>query len=230
MATSFSPNKNPYADDLLRLSNAPKSRFTAQERHLSASVLASKLYGLELASLRNYWWPEHNHLFVQAGGQLVLVEVLFESEISELHLLELQYRVYSVDLWDAHVIVLKVGVSGVIELYNGKWDAKRLMDSIGAHLQHSDAPAFTDGPGLDSIPPISDEEASTAYFGTTDVNGGGVNGDGRQQGGGGGGFRGGDGDNGGQAPGSGGVLELLNHPVLFTVDEEALNAILEANE
>lgn len=233
MASSFNSNKNPYAGDLLRLSNVPRSRFTPQERNFSASLLASKLYGLELAPPLSYWWPEHNHLLFQGSNRLVFVEVLFETESHKARLSELQHLV----LWaasvlnDVHVIVLKVGISGVSELYNGKWDAELSVDSIDAQFQLSDAPALSDGPGSDSIPPRSDEEASSAYYGEAPADngaGGGGDGDGLQQGGGGGGFRGGDEGSGGQAPGAGGVLELVNHPVLFTVDEEALDAILGA--
>ena len=81
MATRFNPNKNPYAADILELSNAPNSRFTRRERYLSASLLAAKLYGLELAPLRvPYWWRHLGHGFFWGNKRLVLVEVLFESE------------------------------------------------------------------------------------------------------------------------------------------------------
>ncbi|PIG00359.1 hypothetical protein CLU84_3336 [Comamonas sp. 26] len=207
------------------------SRFTPQERHLSATLLASKLYGLEFAHLRNYWWPEHGPLFAQRNNQLVLVEVLFESEFDKARLSELRHRLFfAEEFWNSHLIVLKVGISGISELYNGKLDTTRLREFIDAQLQLTDAPARSDGPGQDAIPPRSDEEASSAYFGDAAANngaGGGGDGDGFRQGGGGGGFRGGEGGNGGQAPGAGGVRELINHPVLFTVDEEALRAILE---
>ena len=89
-------------------------------------------------------------------------------------------------------------------------------------------------PNSDSIPPRSDEEAGSAYYGgdfPRAASGG--NGDGLRRegvGGGGGGDGDGDGDGGGgQAPGTGGVRELVNHPVLFSVDADVLRAILESS-
>lgn len=236
MATSFNPNKNPYADDLLRLSNAPKSRFTPRERYLSASLLAGKLYGLELEPLHGInWWSQYGHLFFQGNNRPVLAEVLFESESHTERLSELQYWASWAERYfgESHVLVLKAGHSGVSELHNGQWDASQSWDSIAAKFQLPDALGSSADPGSDSIPPRSDEEASSAYFGGDTAQsgaGGGGDDDGLRRGGGDGGdggFGRGNGGGGDQAPGAGGVRELVNHPVLFTVDEDTLRAILE---
>lgn len=232
MATSFNPKKNPYSADLLRLSRAPESRFTGQERHVSACLLVGKLYGLELASSRIlYWRTDYVPLIFVGKNKIVLTAVVFESESLDERLKELDYWTHLVEPINggAHVLVLKVGESGVRELHNGEWHHSRSSLSIRKQFQSTNALGSSADPEADSIPPRSDEEASIAYFGNDSDQrgaGGGGNGDGsRRGGGGGGGF--GDGGGGDQEPSDGGVRELLNHPVLFSVEAETLRAILE---
>lgn len=235
MATSFDPNKNPYADDLLRLSRVPKSRFTTRERHLSACMLAGKLYGLEVGlESRFYWlayefdWRENGPLLFTANNRRVWVEVIFESAPPDRRLRDLEYfeNLIARDGLEGQVLVLNVGTNGVRELHNGKWKKSWSLDIIAARLLLPNGRGSLDDQDSDSIPPMSDEEASSAYFGSGD------NGDGgglRRGGGGGGGGNGGgeDGGRGDQTPGAGGVRELLNHPVLFTGDEKTLRTILD---
>lgn len=72
----FDPNLNPYADDLIRLSAAPHSRYSAQERTTLARIIASKLYRLTLVEP---YYTDHGFSRWQSDRQpdtLVEIQVL----------------------------------------------------------------------------------------------------------------------------------------------------------
>jgi len=234
MTARFNPNTNPYADEILRLVHVPKSRFTTLEKMTSAAIHGAKLYGLEIwEQPRMFWrWPHGNLFTIPHGSNSpVWVEVLFETEKYEVteRLRDLK-TIWSDWLGDEferiQLIALKAGNNGLIELYNGQWwghDSLALIASRFAQDTVSDLEQSSSDP----IPLRTDEESSAAYFGRSSIQGGGGGRDGGFGGGGGdGGSGGGDGPQ-GQAPGAGGVREMLNHPVLFSADKETLRAILE---
>lgn len=236
MMARFNPNTNPYADEILRLVHIPKSRFTTLEKMTSAAVLGAKLYGLEiLEQPRIFWrWP-HGSLFTIPHGSNspVWVEVLFETEKHEV-----PERLRDLEMWAdwledrggrPHLIALKAGNDGLIELYNGLWQRGESWKLITSRLEQDTVSDFEQS-SSEPIPRRTDEESSAAYFGRSSIQGGGGGRDGGFGGGGGGGGDGGsDGGDGpqGQTPGAGGVREMLNHPVLFSADKETLRAILE---
>ncbi|WP_162044845.1 hypothetical protein [Undibacterium sp. YM2] len=194
----------------------------------SAAVLGAKLYGLELWEQPHILKSQpHGNLFISQYGSnnLVWVEVLF---VNEKH--EVTERFRGLEWWSdwiepklgrLHLIALKAGDNGLIELHNGLWqhDSLELVTSRFAQDTVSDFEKNSSEP----IQRRTDEESSAAFFGLSSIGDGGSGGFGGGRGGGEGGGNGPE----GQAPGAGGVREMLNHPVLFTSDRKTLRSILE---
>ena len=228
MTQAFNPNTNPYVDDLLRLNMIPSTRFTLQERRLSAVMLAGKLYGLEN---RRRW--DGFYFFNVQKKLRVAIDVVFETELPDLLETRRYFDRFEGYRLKTHLILLRVGASGVSELFNDKFGSTTRETILRAVRQPERAAAILEA-GSDAIPARPDEAVSREYFGQgpNEPNrsggrmGGSGEGRGRDGGGGGGGPTGGDGGN-SEGSGAGGTRELLNHPVLFSVDHETLAAILD---
>lgn len=224
MSHRFDPNTNPFADDLLRLGMAPSSRYSPRERQIFARILAAKIYGLRFRG--DVYYPGDWH-WIRIDNDLHNVEiaVLFDSDFPT--------TAISTRFGGArdhlNLIVLTVGSKGVVEIFNGRWHAfaaeqmLREMDAMDSGEQATNEDA--DG----RIPPRSDDELMRDYagLGQNDPD----RGPPRDGGGDGGGSDGGDGipPGGGDGgfPGAGGIRELLDHPVLLTVNEATFDEILE---
>lgn len=223
---TFDPNENPYADDLLRLSLAPPGRYSRMERLAMACIIASKLYrGLSddffVSSEDGCIFWRHRFL-----PNRIRLATLFEDDVESHGLL-----IDNVFRWTEFTIVLYVGSNGVIEIFNDAAGGSIPHDVMAAYKQiraGEYVEAF-DRPG--AVPYRPDGEAASDYEGNRDAQ---VrrrdrddyrNGNGRG-GAGGGGSNGGNG-NAGKIPGSGGVGELINHPVLLSVEQDMFDSIME---
>lgn len=232
MPHRFDPNVNPYADELLRLSLAPEQRFSAGERHLMAAIIGAKLYDLGPHALHTRF-----HAFVHPRGHVVrlmprdnqdwrrvVLRIVFGDE-------DWNYYADSIAIDEGStLIILYVGNQGVIELFNGfANDAtlqalKQRMEQLQSREEHRDE----ENEGR--IPALHDDEARRRWLGLFDGSppdgappghdGNGDGGDGDIPGAGGSDGTGGPG-------GAGGTRELVHHPVLFSIDSAAFDAILE---
>lgn len=245
MPRKFNPRTNPYAHELMRLRDAPPSRYSPEERYILGQSLAGKLYGVQ-----RHWrfrWPYLAYFRIpraipgNSGSfsrQLVLFDVVFDNDSQAEPEVRTAYR-HWLDRWqspdDAIVVVLAIREDGVVEASNGiqerlsEWsDVLRAVEKAGIDRPETEA--------QDGVPALSDADAAEAYFGPgrsdsppptgRDPNGG--RDDGGRDGGGRGSGPGGDGGAGdGGGSGAGGARELVNHPVLFSVDADVLRAILE---
>ncbi len=223
MSRVFDPNTNPYADDLLRLALAPKSRFSPRERRIMGHILAGKLYGLRPLG-RDWHFPYRGVMYFREGtrGRDVAIALYFYDENEGWYLEMMAERVAYMDA-AVQMIIIGVGSSRVIELYNGPMGpaASSSIRNLSNHLpQEDDAPrAQTEG----GFHPRSDAALTRDYLGH-DRGGGGEDGGGR--GGDGGGNDGVPPGGEGGSSGAGGVGELLNHPVLFSIERRHFDAIL----
>lgn len=220
MSRVFDPNTNPYADDLLRLGLAPLSRFSAEERRAIGYVLAGKLYGLESWRFRLVYPILPGVRFRSPYSKdVIAMALLFDRERVgyDLDVIERRLaRPYHADT----LIALNVGATGLAEIYNGPWmpDAiGRIRSALERNWRGWDEGVST---FEEVIPALSDEALRSNYLGRGD----GAMGGGGGEGGGNDGVPPGGDDN---MPGAGGTGELLNHPVLFSIDRAALDAILE---
>ena len=234
---TFDPNTNPYADDLLRLRFAPLQRYTHIERIALGRVIAAKLYDLVpdfyFSFTRRPLWRN------LADDNPVELHLVFDDAVNASKLYQRLQRYDGLPL--LQLIILVAGHGGVVEVFNG--------------LRHDLSPEYLAialdamrGTGVrnlpeqeDAVQARDDRDAASDYAGAPRQEGRarGDVGDGRRNGGGGGADRndrgnGGGGDGGGDdgdgprgTSGSGGVSELVNHPVLFTVDRQVYNAILD---
>ncbi|GEM_PF-6081049 len=222
MSRVFDPNTNPYADDLLRLALAPPSRFSKQERRAMGSILAGKLYGLGI-STRSWYFLDHDeaHFLGSDVWGIVAIVLIFDDENDEWTLERMLRRLGYRKAAD-QMIVLSVGAAGVIEIYNGPWitAVSSIRNASNSIWNADDAPRY---PTEGDIPAGSDAELSRDYLGQ-DRGGGGEGDDGR--GGDGGGNDGVPPGGEGGSSGAGGVGELLNHPVLFSIERRHFDAIL----
>jgi len=222
MLHSFDPDSNPYAEDLLKISRVPETRYTNAERRALARIVASKLYQVSLIEPYETDWRYGAWVSQVAPGPFIDIDVLFDSDLGKLD--PERYRDIRKQL-----IVLSVGRHGVIELFNGQ-----MRDDVFELVQQAIARIARDGRSDERtndrrILHRNDDMAADEYGSDSTVdtgiepNGGGA---GRQNGGG----RGGDGDGNGPdgPPGSGrsGVAEVINHRVLFSAAPEILDAIL----
>lgn len=228
MPHRFDPNVNPYADELLRLSLAPERRFNAPERHLMAAIIGAKLYDLEPHALHARFYAfiyPHAHIIRFASGKAddrhdIAMHVMFESDD-----MQAPYPDSFVRDEGSTLIVLHVGDHGVIELFNG------FMDDNTATVFAQRVARLKSGQELreerheGSMPPLDDEEARRRWLGLPPVDG--PPGNDGNGGGGDGNVPGAGGDGPGDTPGAGGTRELVHHPVLFSVDSDAIDAILE---
>lgn len=225
MLRKFDPNKNPYADDLLRLYHAPSQRYTQTEKRVLARILASKLYQVQLTDQNYVDWHYGDWVIDDTKpGRKVDFDVLFDTDLKDIEQTSHLHGYTGDDHAPPHhsLIILAVGVHGVTELYNGK-----LGEHVVNALRHA-AEQLADPEGSENrsdreneaaVPPRSDDEAAKLYAGTEQGGGNRGGGDGN------GANNGGNGPNGG--PGSGGVVEVLSHPVLFSVERDVFDAILE---
>ena len=217
MSRVFDPNTNPYADDLWRLALAPPSRFSPRERKTMGHILAGKLYGLVT-------WRQgrltYNLANVQFRGkrmrEVVALVLLFDDELDYRTLESTAEAVARSNRADM-VIVLNAGATGVVEIYYGSWGdaAFRSILEMPKHIRSLEDSARyeTQRP----LPHPGDAELRRAYLGHD--RGGGGRGDG---GGNDGVPPGGEGG----SSGAGGVGELLNHPLLFSIERDHFDAIL----
>lgn len=216
MTRTFNQNTNPYADDLVRLSLAPPERYSPAERQTLARIIASKLYELTLEAPFETDLGYSRWRSATVGTDHVEIHVVFESEPVPAQLYELTRHYFS----SRPLIVLSVGQSGVVEVFNGMSDdstivhVKRAIETIhnGGDVE------TTDRVGM--IRRRNDAEAAGNYQGRSDGAWSNGNRGNLPPGGGGGG------DIPGDVPGSGGVGELIDHPVLFSVEEQIFDSIL----
>lgn len=234
MAHIFNPNTNPIADDLLRLCLAPASRFTLLERRTIGRILAAKLYDTSLFAPRIAFRYLSGIGFKARGQRPVSICLRFDSDSSPEHFIR---RMPNPDA-GMTVIVLSAGVNGVVEHFNGIWNAsasQRFWNEITCADGAESVGLETDS---EAVPRHSDDWIRRTYSGDTaagrDRNrraksegDGGGRGRGGGEGGDGGGGRGEGSDGTGGAPGRGGTGEILNHPVLFSTDAITFDAILE---
>lgn len=212
---AFDPNKNPYADDLLRLAFAPSSRYRPNERRAMATIMAAKLYQVETHNYTPRWHPFLYHVATTDLSEIGIIVVFDSDEIQEL-----RYAIHFFPRCDK-LIVLSVGKRGVIEVFNGPTsdDNLKIISAAVARLREK---GKLDGETKEGvIPTRSDNEVADDYQGKRGYDG---------ASGGGGGDGGDGGDNGpgpDRIPGSGGARELLNHPVLFAVEPDIFDAIME---
>lgn len=220
MIRKFDPDTNPYADDLLRLSLAPPGRYSDVERLALARIIASKLYKVTLVEPHYTDWGFSTWASEIRDGNFVEIDVLFDSDLTKL---ALPFRSERYERIQNTLIVLSIGTNGVVELFNGAPDrsiSERVWRAIKQMYANENGDISSQ---FDAVPRRSDDEAAGNYLGD-----GGASGHGNGAGGeGGGGGPGGGGDAPNGVPGSGGVGELINHPVLFTVERHIFDAILE---
>jgi uncharacterized membrane protein YgcG len=219
MMRTFNPDTNPYADDLMRLGLAPLERYSYEERYALARLIASKLYKISFkppyhADAGFSSWHSDAH-----SGRTVEIGVIFNSDLEQ-HRLSRPEDLYG---HDQLLIVLDIGKNGVVEVFNGVSD-EGTFDQVRkaiASVRNGEYGGLADGPN--ATPPRTDSEVVDDYEGNREANranrGGGRDGGGGGSDGGGGAL--------GNASGSGGTGELINHPILFAVEEDTFDAILE---
>ncbi|KKJ06796.1 hypothetical protein [Burkholderia gladioli] len=151
----------------------------------------------------------HNRNFVE-------IDVLFDSDVMAFGTSLSSERYNGIK---SALIVLSAGTKGVVELFNGVPNHSTIEHVWHAIEQmHADENGGTSNE-FGAISHRSDDEVAGDYLGGGRRGNGAGGGDGGQGGG------GGDVPNG--VPGSGGVSELINHPVLFTIERHVFDAILE---
>jgi hypothetical protein len=219
----FDPNKNPYADDLVRLALTPSTRYRPIERRALATIMATKLYQLEA---REHWPLRYSYQYIDptSDPHTVDIAVIFDSD----RVREIAEVIHHPYYFHDKLIVLSVGEKGVIEVFNGlASDAhpKKIRAAV-VRLRESKTLDGDTEDGMvteEAIVPVrSDSEVADDYRGKRRRDGSNDGGDG---GGGGGGGDDGPGPEG--VPGSGGARELMNHPVLFAVESSVFDAIME---
>jgi uncharacterized membrane protein YgcG len=222
---AFDPNKNPYADDLVRLALAPSTRYRTLERRALATIMATKLYRLEA---REHWPLRYSYHYIDSTSDPLTVDiaVIFDSD----RIQEIAKVIYHHYYFHDKLIVLSVGEKGVIEVFNGltrdvdpkeiRAEVARLRESKTLEGDREDGIVIKEG----IVPVRSDSEVADDYRGKRRRDG---SNDGGNGGGGGGGGGGDDGPGPDGVPGSGGARELMNHPVLFAVESSVFDAIME---
>ncbi|MGH8783125.1 hypothetical protein [Paraburkholderia sp.] len=237
MIFRFDPDRNPYADDLLRLALTPAGRFSSSERLVIARVLAGKLY--EVSHFRDapFMFVGSRRYRENGSGRGVVIDVFFDDDFSN----GIPSRRYLYSNKAAALIILCVGKYGVVELYNAA--VKDLTyERIWEFYDQADDPEFE--PIVESdgrVPVRADDAAASSYLGEdaeeggrpwADLRGGRDRGGGDNTGGG-GASGGGDGTGGGgeggvgDGAGAGGTGELLDHPVLLSIDRDIFNSLLD---
>lgn len=217
MIRKFDPDTNPYADDLLRLSLVPPGRYTDVERHTLARIIASKLYKVSLVEPYYTDWGFSTWVSEIHDRNFVEIDVLFDFDVMAFGTSFSSERYNGIK---SALIVLSAGTHGVVELFNGVPDHSTIEHVWHAIEQmHAGEHGGTSNE-FGAISHRSDDEVAGDYVGDT-----GAGRPGNGAGGGDGGQGGGDVPNG--IPGSGGVGELINHPVLFTIERRIFDAILE---
>lgn len=226
MTHAFDHHTNPYAYDLVRLGSAPPGRYSHEERQTLGRIMASKLYHL---NLNEPFYVDRFHSSWESDNQLydhsVEIEVIFEDDtVRDSAFASEMFRHREVP-W----IIVGVGKRGVVELFNGVLDVRNKERIIDAIENGSASKGADDSANGLSVVPRRDADCAAIYRGERN---GGNDGDGGGNGrsGSNGGFDGdppdGPGGPDGPGDGSGGVGEVMNHPVLFSVERDVFDAIL----
>lgn len=246
MIFRFDPDRNPYADDLLRLALTPAGRFSSSERLVIARVLAGKLY--EVDHYRSApFMVVGSHRYLENGSRRrVVIDVLFDDDFSDGRPL----RRYLHGNKAAALVIVSVGKYGVVELYNASLRDLTYERIRKSYDQAADPEYEPTAEGDGRVLVRADDIAASSYLGedaeedgrsSTSLRGGRDRGAGDSTGGGGasggGDGPGGDGPGGGgpgddeggagDGAGAGGTGELLEHPVLFSIDRDIFNSLLD---
>lgn len=230
--------KNPYVQELIELSKAPSSRFSELERHLQALILVGKIFNLRMVD-GYYYRGDHTRLFpfYTSDRKLAFVGLSFNSKPfypKWINLIRTERELKRYREETLPLVLLQVSNDNVQTLFNGTVPVKMLLKRWGSETWFESLinTEFI-GPKV-SIRPMTIAQANEQYYGSDtppklDRNGssGSIGSDGDGDGGG-SGNGGGDSGNGGDGEQSGGqgITEILNHPVLFSVDKETLQSIL----
>jgi hypothetical protein len=241
MIFRFDPDRNPYADDLLRLALTPAGRFSSAERLVIARILAGKLYEVDHYRDAPFWFIRSHRYLENGSHRRVVIDVLFDEDFSD----NRPVRRYLYGNRAAALVVVSVGKCGVVELYNAPMKDLTYERLLKSYDQAADPEYEPIAEGDGRVPVRADAAAASSYLGEDAEEGGRPSADfrdGRDQGGGdntggggasgdgggtgGGGPRGGDGGA-GDGAGAGGTGELLEHPVLFSIDRDMFNSLLD---
>jgi len=213
----FDPNKNPYADDLIRLTITPSTRYRPSERRALATIIASKLYHVQE---REHWPLRYSYRYIDpmSGSLDIDIVVIFDSdEIEKIAYLMRRYHIHD------KLILLSIGENAVVEVFNGRAsdvDPEKISAAV-ARLRENGTLDGNTGEGMVLV--RSEDDLADDYRGKRRRDGS----SGGEGGGGGDGGDDGDGPGPNDIPGSGGARELMNHPVLFAVESNVFDAIME---
>ncbi|QKW56360.1 hypothetical protein [Stenotrophomonas sp. NA06056] len=253
----FDPNENPFVDDLLRLLDSARGRFSQGHMRALARVYVSRLYGVDPAGFLQ-------DLRGQSEAPVrCSIRVMLDGD--DLSIREVGGWIRQEHVRDSppdrtRLILVHVGTEGVTELFSGRRHVLRqqlreLAIRLGIE-SHRVLRSWIRHPALSAVLDlVADEEgrvvpldgaaARDAYWRDDSDEDVGAwehheydppradTDDGRGRHGGSGGGRGGDGegprgpdDRGEPASGRGGVMEVLDHPILFSADPLLLSNIL----
>ncbi len=251
----FDPNENPYVDDLLRLLDTLRGPFSRAQIRALARVYVSRLYGVDTGGFFEYARRQMGGLVrcsvrvVLDGDDLLLSQILQTTRGEQLQgRLPYEARLVLVRVGYGGVIELFNGRRSVFEdsLRELGFDIDpRRRDVIHAHdlfrvmarlgdeegrVLPLDGTTYWDAHWLGDAgddagawehreydPPPADTDNGRGRYGGSDGGGRGGDGEGPQ----------GPDDRGGPGSGRGGVMEVLDHPVLFSADPQLLADILE---
>ncbi|WP_353099502.1 hypothetical protein [Stenotrophomonas lactitubi] len=254
----FDPNENPFVDDLLRLLDSARGRFSQGHLRALARVYVSRLYGVDQGG-----FLEVSRGQPEAQVRCSIRVVLDGDDLS----------IREVGGWIRHehvhdstpdhtrLVLVHVGTEGVTELFSGRRHVLRrhlyaLAIGLGLDfyrvlpewIRHPALSAALDHAAAEGerVVPLDGAAARDAYWRDDSDEDAGAwehreydppradTDDGRGHHGDSGGGDGGDGEgprgpDGGGQPGSGqgAVMEVLDHPVLFSADPQLLSDILE---